>query len=50
MEVWKNYKKIRKISSGGYSSMYKAKNKETKQYVAIKEIDRSKCKINIQEL
>ena len=30
--------------------MYKAKNIETKEYVAIKEIDRSKCKINMKEL
>jgi len=50
MDIWNNYEEQRKISKGGYSSIYKAKNIETKQYVAIKEIDKNKCKINIEEL
>ena len=50
MDIWKNYEEKRKISTGGYSSIYKAKNCKTKEYVAIKEIDKNKCKINIEEL
>ena len=34
MDTLKNYEKIRKISSGGYSSMYKAKNIEIKEEIA----------------
>ena len=44
MDIWNKYEDKRKISTGGYSSIYKAKNIETKQYVAIKEID----KINVK--
>ena len=50
MDIWKNYEEKRKISTGGYSSIYKAKNCKTKEYVAIKEIDKNKYKINIEEL
>ena len=50
MDILKKYEQKRKISSGGYSTMYKAKNIGTKQYVAIKEIDKIKCNINIEEL
>ena len=46
MDIWNNYEEKRKISTGGYSSIYKVKNINTKQYVAIKEIDKNKCKIN----
>ncbi len=42
MDFWKNYEEKRTISTGGYSSIYKAKNINTKQYVAIKEIDKNK--------
>ena len=50
MDISKNYEEKRKIGIGGYSSIYKAKNIKTKEYVVIKEIDKSKCKINIKEL
>jgi serine/threonine protein kinase len=50
MDIWNNYEEKRKISTIGYSSIYKAKNIKTKQYVAIKEIDKNKCKINIEKL
>ena len=40
MDISKNYEEKRKIGIGGYSSIYKAKNIKTKQYVAIKEIDK----------
>ncbi len=50
MDIWKNYEEKRKISTGGYSSISKAKNINTKEYDAIKEIDTNKCKINIEEL
>ena len=50
MDILKNYEEKRKIGIGGYSSIYKAKNIKTKEYVVIKEIDKNKCKINIKEL
>ena len=50
MDFWKNYEEKEKIFTGGYSSIYKIKNIKTKEYVAIKEIDKNKCKINIKEL
>ena len=45
-----NYEDKRKLNIGRYSSIYKVKNIKTKQYVAIKEIDKSIYKINIEEL
>ena len=50
MDISKNFEEKRKIGAGGYSSIYKVKNIKTKEYVVIKEIDKSKCKINIKEL
>ena len=50
MDIWKNYEEKNKIGTGEYSTIYKVKNIKTKEYVAIKEIDKSKCKINIEEL
>ena len=50
MDISKNYEEKEKIGTGRYSSIYKVKNIKTKEYVAIKEIDKNKCKINIKEL
>ena len=47
MDIWKNYEEKRKISTGEYSSIYKAKNIETRNYVAIKEINKQKLNINL---
>ena len=44
--IWEEYKKISLIDENSFSKVYKAKNKITNQYVAIKEIEKSK--INIQ--
>ena len=38
----KNYTKFERIGIGSYSKIYKAQNKETKSYVAIKEIDKNR--------
>jgi serine/threonine protein kinase len=48
IDIWKKYKKNKIIGIGNHSIVYKAKNKETGKYVAIKEIQ--KYKINIKEL
>ncbi len=45
--IWDLYDKIEVIDSGSYSDVYKAKNKLTQKYVAIKEI--KKIKINYSE-
>ena len=47
-DIWKEYKKINLINENSFSKIYKAKNKTTNQYVAIKEIQKSK--INIQNI
>ena len=44
--IWEEYKKVSLIDESTFSKVYKAKNKITNQYVAIKEIKKSK--INIQ--
>ena len=36
----KNYTKFERIGEGSYANIYKAQNKITKSYVAIKEIDK----------
>ena len=38
----KNYTKFERIGEGSYAKIYKAQNKTTKSYVAIKEIDKTK--------
>ena len=43
-DIWKNYKKIKLISSGNYSRIYQSKNIKTGKYVMIKEISKDKCK------
>ena len=45
--VWKKYSKEGIFDSGTYSSVYKAKNIETRNYVAIKEINKEKYNKNI---
>ena len=39
-----NYKNFEKIGMGSYANIYKAQNKTTKSYVAIKEIDKTRYK------
>ena len=38
----KNYTEFEKIGTGSYGNIYKAQNKKTNKYVAIKEIDKTK--------
>ena len=49
-DIWKKYPEKKIIEEGNYSIVYKAKNNETGKYVAIKEINKQKYKINIKEL
>ena len=44
--IWDEYEKYEIIGSGTFAKVYRAKNKETKKYVAIKEIDKTKIKDN----
>jgi serine/threonine-protein kinase ULK/ATG1 len=46
--VWDEYKKIELIGSGSFADVYRAKNKKTNEYVAIKEIKKSK--INVDDI
>ena len=39
-ENCKNYTKFERIGAGSYGNIYKAQDKTTKSYVAIKEIDK----------
>ena len=41
-KIWNDYIEIGKIGSGAFGNVYKAKNKSTGNYVAIKEIIKSK--------
>ena len=47
-DIWDIFEKIEVIDSGSYSDVYKAKNKLTQEYVAIKEI--KKIKVNYTEM
>ena len=38
----KNYTNFERIGEGSYAKIYKAQNKITKSYVAIKEIDKTR--------
>ncbi len=40
--IWEKYEKIEMIGSGGYADVYRAKNINTGEYVAIKEIKKIK--------
>ena len=44
--VWDIYKKIETIGLGSFTNVYRAKNKKTNEYVAIKEIKKSKIDAN----
>ena len=41
----KNYTNFEKIGEGSYAKIYKAQNKKTKNYFAIKEIDKTRYKL-----
>ena len=41
-EIWEKYKKINIIGRGAYADIYKAKNKNTGEYIVIKEIKKIK--------
>jgi len=45
----KNYKNFERIGIGRYSNIYKAQNKNSGKYVAIKEIDKSRFKMLVNE-
>ena len=47
INIWKKYSKEGKLSSGTYTLVYKAKNIETGDYVAIKEINKQKYNTNL---
>ena len=38
LKVYQKYEKLSKIGEGAFGKVYKGQNKETKEYVAIKEI------------
>ena len=42
MNIWDTYTQKEKIGIGSYGKVYKAQNKETGNYVAIKEIDKER--------
>ena len=44
------YEVLGVVGEGAYGIVYKCKNKETGKYVAIKEINNQKYKINIKQL
>ena len=41
----KNYTNFERIGEGSYANIYKAQNKTTNSYVAIKEIDKRRYKL-----
>ena len=47
-DIWEKYEKIEIIGAGAFADVYRAKNIETNEYVAIKEI--KKIKINEQRI
>ena len=49
-DIWKRYKKISKLDSSIYNTIYKAKNKEKGNYVVIKEINKFKLKLSEHQL
>ena len=44
--IWDEYEKYEIIGSGAFATVYRAKNKSTNKYVAIKEIVKTKIKRN----
>ena len=47
INIWKKYSKEGKLGSGTYTLVYKAKNIENGNYVAIKEINKQKYNTNL---
>ncbi len=47
-EIWEKYKKINIIGRGAYADIYKAKNKNTGEYIVIKEI--KKIKVDAEKI
>ena len=47
INIWKKYSKEGILSSGTYTLVYRAKNIETGNYVAIKEINKQKYNTNL---
>ena len=47
INIWEKFKKVKLLGSGNYSLVYKTKNIETGNYVAIKEINKQKYNINL---
>ena len=45
-----NYKNFERIGEGSYANIYKAQNKTTKSYVAIKEIDKERYNQSTKEI
>ena len=45
-----NYTNFERIGIGSYAIVYKAQNKQTKSYVAIKEIDKSRYKSSTKSI
>ena len=43
-DIWEKYMKIELIGRGAYADVYRAKNINTGEYVAIKEIQKKKIK------
>ena len=46
----KNYTNFERIGEGSYANIYKAQNKKTNSYVAIKEIDKERYKLLKKEI
>ena len=42
MSIWEKYKNIETIGHGTFGNIYMAQNKQTKNYVAIKEFFKEK--------
>ena len=50
IDIWKNYKERKLLNSGNYSKIYQTININKGKYEVIKEINKDKCNINIEEL